>query len=155
MVERQTGRIEMIGKGKLKITINGEVRTFSEQAAPRKIVDNGNPDKKKEVRFPKGTIESLRPLMREVSGADISENADGYWLGVDKMVSMTQQTAVNKLKRAGIGHLETARMLIQSDPLINLGLAHNNFSQEEVDVKVSEVATLLLPLFQNKSTKFK
>ena len=156
MVERlNTGKIELIGKGTLKITAKGVDKIIIEQAAPRKIVDNGNPEKITHFGPPKGTIESLYPLLREITGADNSENADGYWMGVDKKATMLPQNAVNKLKRAGYGHLETANLLIKSDPLISMGMALNNFSQEEVDVKVSEVATLLLPLFQNKSSKQK
>lgn len=153
MVERQFSKIEIMGKGELKITTNRGAKIIVEQAAPRNIIDNGKLDKKRELNFPPGTIESLRPLLRGVTGADTSENADGYWMGVDEMVSMTQETAVNKLKRAGIGHVATARMLIQSDPLISLGLAHNNFSHEDVELKITEVAGFLRPLFQTRKSK--
>lgn len=154
MVERPTtGRIESTGKGKLKIIARGTETTLTEQAAPRKVVDHGNPEKIKKTNFPKGAIESLRPLLRDISGTDISEDADGYWMNVDKMATMTPQTAVNRLKRAGLGHVEAALLLVKSDPQINIGMALNNFTEEVVDAKISEVANLLLPYFQTKIPK--
>jgi len=154
MVERQefTRKIELAGKGKIKIVSRGVTEiVIGETAAPRKTIDKGNPEKRdKSPKYPEGTIESLRPLLRGVFGSDNSEAADGYWMGVDKMATMTQEQAANKLKRAGIGHEAAARMLMMSDSLVNRGLANNNFTQKEVDAKISEVANILLPFFRNR-----
>ncbi len=151
MAERQFGRIDIFGKGELKITTRGTTVIIKENAAPRKILDNGNPEKKKkEVNYPEGTIESLRPLLRGVVGADLTENADSYWVQIDSMATMTPKDAANKLKRAGIGRKQAAEILIMSDPLVSSGLGYHNFTQEQVDEKIAEVSNMLQPIFRNK-----
>jgi len=149
MPERQFGKIEFIKKGELKVTVHGTTVTIKENISPIKTVDKGNPEKNKVV-YPEGTIESLRPLLRDVIGADWSENADSYWMQIDSMANMAPKDAANKLKRAGIGRKQTAEMLIMSDPLISSGLRHNNFTQEQVREKIAEVSNMLRPIFSNK-----
>lgn len=138
MVERQGfGKIDFIGKGKLKITTKGVDKIIIEQAAPRR----------KDVRdLPDGLLSSLRPLLRGVMGSN-TENDAGYWAEIDSLAIMTPEEAANKLKRAGYSCREVSRLLVMGDSLVSQNLAWGNLTDYQVEAKITEVSENLQQYF--------
>ena len=90
MAERPTfgKKIELAGRGKINIISGETVITIEEASAPKKIA-GATIEKAKKLDFPEGTLESLRPILRNVFNTDISENADSYWAEIDSRATMT------------------------------------------------------------------
>jgi hypothetical protein len=132
-------KIELVGKGQINIVSGDTTITIKETVAPRF---------KKTAEIPEGSLTSLRPLLRGVMGSDL-ENDTGYWLQIDKMATMDPQKAANKLKRAGLGHLEVAELLVRTDSLVSQNLAWGNISPNQLNAKITEVAEVISYLFQS------
>jgi hypothetical protein len=153
MHERESiDNIKLVGKGRVEITTGGRKIVIEETAAPRRIEDRGKPEVKRKSEFPEGTLESLRPLLRELHGIDISEDADSYWLGIDKASGMSPKKAANILKRHGKGRVEVARALIITDE--SLGRNKPWVTKQEyntfVEARTAEISEILRPYFSNK-----
>ena len=156
MTERLTfgKKIELAGKGKINIISRETMVTIEEISAPRKTTEAAS-EKAKKLDFPEGTLESLRPILRNVFNTDISENADSYWAEIDSRVTMTPKEAANKLKRAGKGHVEVARALVLSDRAVSENFQWGRIDKEQLNAQVAEVAEIMKPLFQTKRSKHK
>jgi hypothetical protein len=151
MAERQTfgKRIEITGKGKLRI-ISGDTEIIIEETADPKG-ERGKGKKEVELEFPKGTISSLRPVLRSVFGV-LSEE-EGYWDQIDAMATMSPDEAVEKLKEAGIGCGEISKMLVITDPILYQNIKFGELKQEQVNDLISKVSSALEPLFGSSRPK--
>ena len=147
MAEREVfgSRIEFAGRGKIKITRGGTSITIGEKAAPRKISDN--------LSFPVGTLDSLRPVLREFFSTVSDEEA--YWAEIEARGVMDPQKAVNKLRRAGNGYIDVARALVMSDAVVNENISWGRLDQSQIDAKIAQVAAKILPFYRNRPTKSK
>jgi len=154
MAERPTfgKKIELSAKGKINIISDGVVVTIEVSAAPRKTADTA-----KKLEFPEGTLESLRPLLRQVLGTDISEESDSYWLDIDSKATMSTESAANKLKRAGKSRNEVARALVVSDKALieKMPWMKKSIYELYLESKAAEVSEILKPYFSNKKRAVK
>ena len=100
--------------------------------------------KKPKVKFPSGTIESLRPLLRHAFGLFTVNEDDAYWDELEQEAPFSPRTACAKLRSAGIDHLTATIALIQSEPRILRELAFREISEDTTQVFISNAAKTIL-----------
>lgn len=130
--ERGFNSIKVLGKGKLEVTMGGKVITIDEKAAPRK-----KPEVQTKFFFPQGTIESLKPLLKDVFNVNGIERDETYWLDIDDAAQMEPKEAFAKIKKAnkkfgGITAETVAHVVLATDARLGEAKAFGDISAEQV-----------------------
>lgn len=73
---------------------------------------------RRQLKIPEGTIKSLRPLLQEAFGLFGVDQDEGYWEKLAEEAPFAPKEACMKLRRAGISHVEAARLVIESEPRV-------------------------------------
>ena len=146
MGRENLSNIHIEGKGRVKVTRGDTTIILDESGAHRKSVDNGKAKEAKKPEFPEGTLESLRPLLRQVFDSGFED--EGYWAKIVDKAIMDPNTAVNRLRNAGKSHLEVAKALVESDPEGHENIEWGKIDESQVQAKISEVAKILLPFYK-------
>lgn len=144
---------ELVLDDSRRVVVKGTGMTedvFEETAAPRRGMDNGKVVKGEtnKTDFPEGTLDSLRPLLRQVFDNGFDEEA--YWAKVQDSATMDPQDAVNKLRAAGQGISKVARELVVSDKLGFENRRFKRLNEDQIKDKISQVASILRPYYRYK-----
>ena len=127
--------IEQDGDRRIRIISGFTTVTVEETAAPR--IRRERTEKHTKFFFPQGTIESLKPLLKEVFHVNGIERDESYWLEIDDEASMTPAKAYKKIvkvnKRFGGITTETiAEVVLATDKSIHEAKAFENISGDQI-----------------------
>jgi len=134
--------IRQLGKHEVQVGSGDDAQILEGRFRSRDKGRQGEPEK---PEFPEDTIDSLRPLLRPIFANAFDDEA--HWAEKVANARLDPQVAVNRLRNAGKGRLEVAKVLVTSDPLVAENTAFHRLSQEQIDEKVVEAAAILLPYY--------
>lgn len=128
-------RIEPDGDGRIRIKSGSIVVTVEETAAPR--IRKEGQEKHAKFFFPQGTIESLKPLLKDVFQVNGIERDEGFWLEIDDAAQMTPAEAYKKIVKAnkkfgGITAETMAEVVLGTDKLLHQAKAFGNISDQQI-----------------------
>lgn len=138
--------------GKVTITDrDGSKKTVTEDAAPRKR----RPESISGFIFPKGTIESMKPLLKDVYQVSGIERDEAYWLQIDEEAIYSVKYAWRKIREAnkgmgGVTFETVARATLETDPQLFSSRAWKDISPEGVSVLMSLLAARILKASSRK-----
>lgn len=106
---------------------------------------------RKKLKVPEGAIKSLRPLLQEAFGLFGEDQGQGYWEKLSQEAPLKPYEACNKLRNAGINHIEATRLIIDNEPRVQEALSHGDICDDTIESFVSLVsATILQEYNRNK-----
>ncbi|MCX6705117.1 MAG: hypothetical protein NT162_02155 [Candidatus Woesebacteria bacterium] len=128
-------RIGQGGDGRIRIVSGSTVVTVEETAAPR--IRKEGQEKHAKFFFPQGTIESLKPLLKDVFQVNGIERDEGFWLEIDDVAQMTPSEAYKKIvkvnkKFGGITAETMAEVVLGTDKLLHEAKAFGNISGQQI-----------------------
>lgn len=127
---------ERIKGGSVDLVLEGKKRVRAKVVSGRiTFVDGDNKDvsRRGKIKVPEGTIESLRPLLQEAFGLFGEDQGQGYWERLAQEAPFSPDKACNKLRRAGINHVEATRLVIEREPRVQEALSFGHISDDTLE----------------------
>ena len=146
-IEIKKGRFQGITEGGSKIDViieRGSIRIFEVGKKPVR--------KAPKLEYPEGSIDSLLPLLRPALNAYKVDVDESFWVDIELRASMSTKDAVNKLRRAGVGHIDATEAIL-NNPDIKKELIRNNFFGDTNKKTVKSFASTLAEVVHQEYIK--